>query len=57
MTNNVKYKIMVELIVEFSPLEIELDGHIRLAEQYANMATNYASIGAESSRVVSMEEI
>lgn len=54
---NKEYKIVVEILVEFEDWEIELDNPNRLAEQYANMATNYASIGAKQAKVLEVMEL
>ena len=54
-----KYEIMVMATIEV-PDEYKghpLNGAEAIAEQYALMATNYASIGATSSRVVSVQEL
>ncbi len=52
-----EYKIVVELLVDFDELEIELDGHNRLAERYADMATNFASIRAKQAKVLEVMEL
>lgn len=52
-----EYKIVVELLVDFDEIEIDLDGHNRLAERYANMATNFESIKAKQAKVLEVTEL
>jgi hypothetical protein len=52
-----KFKIQVELVIEFANSEVERGAPDYVAEHYADIARNDPSIGALSSTILMVEPI
>lgn len=55
----VKFKVLVEAIIEIEECYVDnaTFGINKIAEDYAQMATKYFSIGADSSRVIEITKV
>ena len=52
-----KYKIKVEIVVDFANSEIDRGAPVYVAEHYAQLALNDPTVGAIESKVLSVEEL